>query len=82
MKVRRNMRIMWIRNVPKIEGVKNIIGNIKYNLSRNKTNPHKPLWNVGVHGATDGTRTRDLLITNELLYQLSYSSILFIIAIF
>ena len=27
-------------------------------------------------GAGDGTRTRDLLITNQLLYQLSYTSIL------
>ena len=26
-------------------------------------------------GAGDGTRTRDLLITNQLLYQLSYTSI-------
>ena len=26
-------------------------------------------------GATDVTRTHDLLITNQLLYQLSYSSI-------
>ena len=28
------------------------------------------------NGAGDGTRTRDLLITNQLLYQLSYTSIL------
>ena len=27
-------------------------------------------------GAGDGTRTRDLLITNQLLYQLSYTSVL------
>ncbi len=26
-------------------------------------------------GAGDGTRTRDLLITNQLLYQLSYTSV-------
>ena len=26
------------------------------------------------NGAGDGTRTRDLLITNQLLYQLSYTS--------
>ncbi len=26
------------------------------------------------YGAGDGTRTRDLLITNQLLYQLSYTS--------
>ena len=25
-----------------------------------------------MYGAEDGTRTRDLLITNQLLYQLSY----------
>ncbi len=29
------------------------------------------------NGAGDGTRTRDLLITNQLLYQLSYTSIFF-----
>ena len=28
------------------------------------------------NGAGDGTRTRDLLITNQLLYQLSYTSML------
>lgn len=28
------------------------------------------------YGATDVTRTHDLLITNQLLYRLSYSSIL------
>jgi hypothetical protein len=28
------------------------------------------------NGAGDGTRTRDLLITNQLLYQLSYTSLL------
>lgn len=27
------------------------------------------------HGAEDGTRTHDLLVTNELLYQLSYFGI-------
>ena len=27
------------------------------------------------YGAEDGTRTHDLLITNQLLYQLSHSSI-------
>ena len=27
-----------------------------------------------VNGAGDGTRTRNLLITNQLLYQLSYTS--------
>ena len=27
-----------------------------------------------IHGAGDGTRTRNLLITNQLLYQLSYAS--------
>ena len=27
------------------------------------------------NGAGDGTRTRDLLITNQLLYQLSYTGI-------
>ena len=28
---------------------------------------------LGKDGAGDGTRTRDLLITNQLLYQLSYA---------
>ena len=28
-----------------------------------------------LNGAGDGTRTRDLLITSQLLYQLSYTSI-------
>ncbi len=28
----------------------------------------------GMNGAGDGTRTRNLLITNQLLYQLSYAS--------
>jgi hypothetical protein len=27
------------------------------------------------NGAGDGTRTRDLLITNQLLYQLSYAGL-------
>ena len=31
---------------------------------------------VPVFGAGDGTRTRDLLITNQLLYQLSYTSMM------
>ena len=30
-------------------------------------------------GATDVTRTHDLLITNQLLYRLSYSSVLYLI---
>ena len=30
---------------------------------------------MSLFGAGDGTRTRDLLITNQLLYQLSYTSI-------
>ena len=30
-------------------------------------------------GAGDGTRTRDLLITSQLLYQLSYTSMCFIV---
>jgi hypothetical protein len=29
---------------------------------------------LAASGAGDGTRTRDLLITNQLLYQLSYAS--------
>ena len=29
---------------------------------------------VAVYGAGDGTRTRNLLITNQLLYPLSYAS--------
>ncbi len=30
------------------------------------------LLQADLNGAEDGTRTRDLLITNQLLYQLSY----------
>ncbi len=30
------------------------------------------VWRSEMEGAEDGTRTRDLLITNQLLYQLSY----------
>ena len=30
-----------------------------------------------INGAGDGTRTRDLLITSQLLYQLSYTSIIY-----
>ena len=36
-----------------------------------------PLWPLGnspMFGAGDGTRTRNLLITNQLLCQLSYTS--------
>ena len=32
--------------------------------------------------ADEGTRTRDLLITNELLYQLSYIGLIFIIILY
>ncbi len=37
----------------------------------------RPLWPLGnpssFYGASDGTRTRNLLITSQLLYQLSYA---------
>ena len=36
-------------------------------------NPHKSLKSSVLSGAGDGTRTRNLLITNQLLYQLSYA---------
>ena len=39
---------------------------------------HKPLFRVFYVGATDLIRTGDLLITSELLYQLSHSSTLHI----
>ena len=39
---------------------------------------HKPLFRVFHVGATDLIRTGDLLITSELLYQLSHSSTLHI----
>ena len=39
---------------------------------------HKPLFRVFHIGATDLIRTGDLLITSELLYQLSHSSTLHI----
>ena len=39
------------------------------------TLPHiKPTVTVGLFGAGGRTRTPDLLITNQLLYQLSYTS--------
>ena len=41
-----------------------------------------PLGHAGTlpkNGAGDGTRTRDLLITNQLLYQLSYTSLFCVI---
>ena len=34
-----------------------------------------PLCQGGQDGAGDGTRTRNLLITNQLLYQLSYAGL-------
>ena len=36
------------------------------------TSPKLPEHRVFTGGADDGIRTRDLLITNQLLYQLSY----------
>ena len=55
---------------------------------RNCLDPHKPTNHLGdfaisyyywihnmLYGAGDGTRTRNLLITNQLLYQLSYASL-------
>lgn len=41
----------------------------------------RPLWPLGnpswsLNGAGDGTRTRNLLITSQLLFQLSYTSLL------
>ena len=44
---------------------------MKYNGDYLKT--HKSLKNSLLSGAGDGTRTRNLLITNQLLYQLSYA---------
>ena len=42
-----------------------------------ETQKERHLLSAGVFlfGATDVTRTHDLLITNQLLYRLSYSSI-------
>ena len=37
-----------------------------------QTSPKLPEHRVFTGGADDGIRTRDLLITNQLLYQLSY----------
>ena len=39
--------------------------------------PVWPLWNLPVQQrAREGSRTHDLLITNQLLYQLSYSGLI------
>ena len=48
-------------------------------FGRSGTHPRKVIWNwlfgfQGNFGAGDGTRTRNLLITNQLLCQLSYTS--------
>jgi hypothetical protein len=45
-------------------------------FDRSGTSPINPHANITLkkRGAGDGTRTRDLLITNQLLYQLSYAS--------
>lgn len=37
--------------------------------------PHWPLGHLSIFGASEGTRTPDLLITNQLLYQLSYAGV-------
>ena len=37
--------------------------------------PLWPLGNSSIYGAGERTRTPDLLITNQLLYQLSYTSV-------
>ena len=37
-----------------------------------RESPHKARTGLLTGGADDGTRTRNLLITNQLLYQLSY----------
>ncbi len=36
---------------------------------------YKPICVTACYRATDGTRTHDLLITSELLYQLSYGGL-------
>ena len=45
-------------------------------FGRSGTHPRKKRWGKYevVNGAGDGTRTRNLLITNQLLCQLSYTS--------
>jgi hypothetical protein len=44
-------------------------------FDRSGTSPNFSLTQLALkRGAGDGTRTRDLLITNQLLYQLSYAS--------
>ena len=37
---------------------------------------HNSRYTTPATGAEDGTRTHDLLVTNELLYQLSYFGVL------
>ena len=45
-----------------------------YNISKKRETP-RPLDLRASFGANDVTRTHDLLITNQLLYRLSYISI-------
>jgi hypothetical protein len=45
-----------------------------YSLLLLTAQPTLPEYFEPSSGAGDGTRTRDLLITNQLLYQLSYAS--------
>ena len=40
-----------------------------------KTHKNHTQMGMVLHGAGDVTRTRDLLITSEMLYQLSYTSL-------
>ncbi len=57
-----------------------MVGRDGFEPSKSKTADLQsaPFGHSGIspyNGAGDGTRTRDLLITNQLLYQLSYTSI-------
>ena len=56
-----------------------LVGEDGFEPSKSKTTDLQsaPFGRSGTrpYGAGDGTRTRDLLITNQLLYQLSYTSI-------
>jgi hypothetical protein len=44
--------------------------------------PGSPIAFIFISGAGNMIRTRDLLITNQLLYQLSYTGIFFLLFIY
>ena len=77
MKISR-IRILNIDRFNKQEQVKKIAAVAKDSrLFYPKTKEGIPYERYSFFGADGGTRTRDLLITNQLLYQLSHISVRF-----